>query len=104
VVTYQGQPLNGGKIRFVSRDPSNKVGQASGMIGRDGSYFFGGAPVGAVTVTIDTSIRLPEDYFWKPGSQTPQPIFVPSRYADPANSGINLDLREGVQEHNIQLE
>jgi hypothetical protein len=104
VVTYRGQPLNGGKIRFVSRDPANKVGQASSMIERDGTFAFAGAPVGPVTVTVDTSIRLPEDYFWRPGSPNPKPIYVPANYADPAKSGINLDLQEGVQEHNIQLE
>jgi hypothetical protein len=103
VVTYRGQPLNGGKVRFISRDPANKVGQASSMIGRDGTFEFAGAPVGPVTVTVDTSIRKAEDYFWRPGSPNPKPIYVPARYADPAKSGIHLDLQEGVQEHNIEL-
>jgi len=104
VVTYRGQPLNGGQIRFVSRDPANKVGQASSMIQQDGTFEFGGAPVGPVTVTVDTSIRKAEDYFWKPGSPNPKPIYVPAHYAHPSKSGINLDLQEGVQEHTIHLE
>jgi hypothetical protein len=104
VVMYRGQPLNGGQIRFISRDPANKVGQARGMIGRDGTYAFAGAPVGPVTVTVNTSVRLPEDYFWRPGSQSPKPIYVPAKYADATKSGIQLDLQEGVQEYNIQLD
>jgi|GEM_PF-3373475 len=103
-VTYKGRPLNGGQIRFISRDPSNKVGQASAMIDREGHYSFAGVPVGPVTVTVNTSVRPAEDHFWKPGSKNPQPISVPAKFADPKQSGIQLNLGEGVEDHDIRLE
>jgi hypothetical protein len=103
-VTYKGQPLNGGQIRFTSRDPANTVGQASAMIDRQVHYEFGGVPVGSVTVTINTSVRSPEDYFWKPGSKGPKPVYVPTKFADPKQSGIILDLGEGIEDHDIRLD
>src|SRR5262245_58576314 len=67
VVTYRGQPVNGGLVRFTSTDPADKVGQANGMLDREGKFQFHGAPVGRVRVTVDTSNRPAEDYApWKP--------------------------------------
>jgi hypothetical protein len=103
VVTYQGQRLNGGQIRFTSRDPANPVGQTSGMIQRDGSFAFGGIPTGPVTITVDTNIRPAGDRFWKPGDQSPQPIYIPDRFADPNQSGVTLELKEGVRNYNVDL-
>lgn len=103
-VTYRGQTLNGGQVRFTSRDPANKVGHASGAIDRQGRYTFAGAPLGPVTVTVDTSIRPAEDRFWRPGSKSPKPVYIPARFADPKQSGVTLELKEGVQDCDIRLE
>jgi len=94
VVTYRGQPVNGGLVRFTSADPNDKVGQASGMLARDGTFQFHGAPLGPVRVTIDTSIRPAEDYApWKPDSGRPKPVYIPKQFADPQRSGLRVFQR-----------
>jgi hypothetical protein len=104
-VTYRGQPVNGGLVRFNSTDPNDKVGQANGMLSRDGTFQFHGAPLGPVRVTIDTSNRPAEDYApWKPESGRPKPIFIPTFFADPNRSGLDRQVEPGENVYEFRLE
>jgi hypothetical protein len=105
VVTYRGQPVNGGLVRFTSTDPNDKVGQAGGMLARDGTFQFYGAPLGPVRVTIDTSNRPAEDYApWTPSSGRPKPIFIPVHFADPKRSGLDRQVVDGENVFELRLE
>ncbi|MDB5310044.1 MAG: carboxypeptidase regulatory-like protein [Gemmataceae bacterium] len=105
VVTYRGQPVNGGLVRFTSADPANKVGQASGMLDRDGTFQFHGAPLGPVRVLIDTSNRPAEDYApWRPDSGRPKPVFIPARFADPKRSGLDREVAAGENVFEFHLD
>jgi hypothetical protein len=105
VVTYKGEPVNGGLVRFTSADPNDKVGQANGMLARDGTFQFHGSPIGRVRVTIDTSNRPAEDYApWKPNSGRPKPVFVPKHFADPNRSGLEREVVPGENVYEFRLE
>ena len=104
-VTYRGQPVNGGLVRFTSTDPNDKVGQANGMLTREGTFQFHGAPIGPVRVTVDTSNRPAEDYApWTPKSGRPKPIFIPAHFADPKRSGLDRQVELGENTYEISLE
>lgn len=84
-VTYDGQPLPGGSIAFVSADdPGMRV---TCLIRPDGSYAVSDAPVGTVRVAIETdSVRLgdPDNY-----------VAIPARYATSEHSGLTAQITAG---------
>lgn len=113
-VSYKGQPLKGGNVSIIPK----KGGTLSSPIAEDGSYKISKVPIGSATITVETkSLRpvpqksLPGPYAKAPKDVLPQGVQgdpkryvrIPDKYADPEGSGLSLDVKGGVQTHNIDL-
>ncbi len=78
-VAYEGQPLPGGSITFVSAE--NAEFRVTTMIRHDGSFRVADAPKGLVNITVETeSLRF--------GAPAEDYVQIPTRYADPATSDL----------------
>ena len=109
-VLFQGQPLPGGRLTFISV----KGGFASaGTIDEKGNYQIN-APLGDVEIGVDNKMlrrrggpKQPP-HPKKPGSEEDRPITgryvdIPSQYVDPHTSGLKYTVTPGAQTHNIEL-
>lgn len=110
-VLYEGKPLPGGQVNFVSL----KDGFASkGTIDENGNYTIE-APVGEVAIGVDNSMLAvqrgaPKQMMHpkRPDSEEEAPIKgryvnIPLSYADPQESGLKYTVTPGPQTHNIEL-
>lgn len=118
-VYYQGRPLQGGIIHFLQGEKR----LAALWINSAGIYS-GEIPVGEASVAIETeSVKFRDrDYMLKkwqeknPGlakkkkKDVPVPMpkliyqEIPERYSDPALSGLNVTVAEGVQRLDFKLD
>jgi hypothetical protein len=83
-VTFAGQPLPGGTIRFQSAE---KQVSTSAMITEGGRYKTDRAPVGKNTVSVETEMLR----FGNAAAY----VAIPAKYASPATSGLTADLAGG---------
>ena len=82
-VNYEGQPLPGGSITFVSAD--NAEYRVTTMIRHDGSFRVADAPKGSVQIAVDTeSLKF--------GAPAEDYVNIPPKYADPATSGLSEQI------------
>jgi hypothetical protein len=112
-VTYKNAAVTGGTITF---HPARGA-PTSGPINPDGTFSFGGIPVGPQTVTVETEsvhykghvttdytqvVKPPEGARVESG---PRPVYVPIplRYGDPKTSGLTRDLDGGKNELEFDL-
>jgi hypothetical protein len=114
-VSYKGQPVTGGLIKFV---PADNGSPALGPINGDGTFSFGGVPFGPMQIGIDTeSVRnaARADYTRTgkappgtrlPESAGPRPAYVPlpKKYADPKTSGLTWDVQRGSLTKDFDLQ
>lgn len=102
-VTYQGKPVPGGTIVFY--DAANNAPSAE--IKPDGSYSVSKVAAGRAKVVVIAPMAI---NFQGPaglGSAAPAPaksVPLPAKYADPAQSGLTLEVRPGNQKHDVPLE
>jgi hypothetical protein len=115
-VTYKGQPLKGGSIALISETG----GVERATIAEDGSYKITKVPAGSAKVTVDTKALRPAAtkakqgvYAKAPPEAKPQSlkggdadryVAIPDRYADPDKSGIRVQVKNGKNEQNIDLQ
>ena len=105
-VTYQGKPLNHGRVVFSPLDGTSGP-QAVGEIGPDGSFQMrtvdhDGAPVGRHRVTVHCR-RPPTDQERKDLVVTE--LLIPARYARHAETPLVFEVTKGGNnEYNIALE
>jgi len=96
VVKYNGEPVPGGTISFISAADKNKVARAG--INPDGTYRVGKVPLGDMKITIDGP---------SPPSDSAQgkkpPMILPKTYLKAETSGLSYSVKEGSQTHNIDL-
>jgi hypothetical protein len=103
-IMFSGKPLPGGTITFhPAKGKPIKV-----KIKADGSYEAKKVPVGKMRVTVETeSLRLAGGKK-PPAPPAPAPggkyIPIPQKYASPKTSGLTLEVKEGKQTHNIELQ
>jgi hypothetical protein len=127
-VTYNGQPVKGGSVSFISTEdhPSG-----SSAIAADGTYNIASMPSGNVIITVDTESfnpkknirrtsvpkygppkdqKLPEGYNTSAGGgamsakeMEARYVKIPEKYADQKSSGLNYTVTSGDQTHNIDL-
>jgi hypothetical protein len=93
-VTYKGSPLPAGMVSVVSKQNESLGGDA--VIKPDGSFSIQYAPLGEAYVTVDTSIVR--------HSNPPQYVEIPKRYADPAKSGLTVQIKAGAEPVELKLE
>ena len=85
-VTYQGKPLRGGSITFISEtQPEMRV---TCMIQPDGSFSVADAPIGNVLVAVEThSVML--------GGDAEHYVPIPEHYAHAGRSGVTYQIQSG---------
>ncbi len=117
-VSYKGQPVTGGSITF---HPVAGGAPYPGILKPDGSFSFGGVPIGQMEVAIETeSVKsMPgasgSPYHMpgggKPNQQMPNvdtsnmPTYVkiPAKYANPKTSGLTVNVKAGSHKVNFDL-
>ena len=106
-VSYQGQPIEKGVIRFIPS--AGTKGPTSGAVIIDGAYEAkarGGVPVGTQRVEIranrPTGEPKPKDKQHLDIFPDPQEQYLPKRYND--ESELTLEVKAGEKTHNFDLE
>jgi hypothetical protein len=105
-VRYKGELLTTGEVSLIADGGKSR----SGLIGDDGSYQINDAPVGPVRVVViarrvqggptgesPVAARLAAD------RQVVVTSLIPTRYGDPATSGLNFEIVAGKQIHDLDL-
>jgi hypothetical protein len=100
-VSRKNQPLDHGEIHFVGADGKSR----SSVIGGDGSYRIDDAPTGQVRVAVVVLTGTGDP---KLGLRLlPKPVTVvssiPTKYKDPATSGLAYPVGPGAQTINVDL-
>jgi hypothetical protein len=116
-VTYQGQPLPGGRIYFVTAR-----GERHGVdLREDGTYSLRGVPSGDLRVGVDnTSLyrieqlragqapgmpaQVAEQMLSKLPASPGRYVPIPAHYSDPAASGLRATVRRGSQGIDFNLD
>jgi hypothetical protein len=101
-VRFQGQPLSSGFVTFtIASDPGNRF---SATIGADGTYRIAACPSGSARIAVKAVV--PRGGQSPPGKEKHTgdgPPAIPARYANPETSGLELTVRPGSQQHDIEL-
>jgi len=108
-VTYQGKPLPGGFVNFISEGPNATTKPSP--IQKDGSYSVSGVPIGPAKITVQgvasRKFRVPQKMQNTPGvadAKSDQPeVFVPAWYGIPDQTDLKYDVQPGSQTHDIPL-
>ncbi|MGH7174666.1 MAG: hypothetical protein ACRELF_05725 [Gemmataceae bacterium] len=104
-VSYQGKPLPGGYVNFMSE--SAKGDMKISPIKEDGSYSVSGLPVGSVKISVQGLAKrrladLPGQGGKDEKSQQKE-VYVPPQYGNTETSGLTYDVKPGPQPHDIDL-
>jgi hypothetical protein len=101
-VTYKGQAVPGGRLFFT---PAAGGTATPGPINADGTFSFGGIPVGSMVVTVEVSQSFDYRQMTNPGApkSPPKPMKIPDKYKDPKKSPLTWDIRKGSQQKDIEL-
>jgi hypothetical protein len=101
-VTYKGQAVPGGTLFFT---PASGGAATPGPINPDGTFSFGGIPVGAMVVTVE--IKQQADYRQTTDPAVPKgppkPLKIPDKYKDPKKSPLTWDVQKGDQTKDLAL-
>jgi len=125
-VTYNGNPLKGGEVWYVSEASKQTL---SAQIGEDGTYTVNQVPVGPAKIVVKTKQLLVQAYagppagrggagkgkepkhtneggYEKPSNEDAKRKFVaiPTRYEDAETSGLTYTVRRGSQNNDVKLE
>jgi hypothetical protein len=94
-VRFNGKPLAGGQVTFVSPDTRDGV---HSLILADGSYQVTGCPAGPVKIAVQTGVPRSGP------AKRPASPRIPIRYADTSTSGLEYTVNRGEQQYDIDLE
>jgi hypothetical protein len=114
-VLYQGKPLPGGKVNFVSVE-GEQTFASSGVIDEKGNYTIK-APVGPVLIGVDNRMLKPQrgapagfvkKGAGRPDAGDPTPVkgaykAIPPKFWTPDTSGLTYTVTKGEQTHDIEL-
>jgi hypothetical protein len=93
-VTYKEKPVTGGMVTFTSAKDATET--TSCVIGADGRYAIGDAPIGETRVTIDTESLKPEL-----GSRYVQ---LPAKYLAAETSELTCTVKPGDNTADFNLQ
>jgi hypothetical protein len=102
-LTYKSQPLTSGQIHFIGEDNKTR----SSTINGDGTYRIEDAPVGKVKIAV-VSLKHEGEGKLSPGFKIlPKPVetvsAIPTKYGDPARSGLVYPVEARSQTIDIDL-
>ena len=92
-VTFQGKPVTGGTLTFEMTTENGAVPYA-GQIEPDGRYEITNAVPGKARISVETATQEGLPNFFP----------LPGRFANPTTSGLEYQVKEGIQQHNIVVE
>ncbi len=109
-VTYQGKALSSGYVTFTA----DKGPPLHADIQSDGSYRLENVPVGPVKIGVQPKAsqeamraigmpRGPKDVDKVKAAVADRETKLPSKYADPNQSGLTYTVTNGPQQHDIDL-
>jgi len=84
-VTFDGKPLTGGSITFMSKDDTRY--RTTVAIGPEGTFSAADAPQGVLQATVETESLL--------FSKAPGYVKIPAKYSKPATSGLSVKVEPG---------
>ena len=114
-VRVDGQPLTGGRMTFLCDGKGRPA--ISGSISSDGSYAIDDPPVGRANVSVETfkvpprpkpgidpvyGVDYEAEWIVEWGNAGPY-VPIPSRYASPTSSGLEVTIVPGMQTFDIAL-
>jgi hypothetical protein len=106
IVKINGKPVTAGMVKFFPEDGGEPVDT---QLAPDGTYRATGVPVGRSKVAIETlmfkNLAAPPPAIAKQlGGPRTKYVAIPGKYEKPESSGLQYDVREGVNEEwNIDL-
>lgn len=115
IVRFDGQPLTSGRVTFLCNGKGRPTISAS--ISSDGSYWIDKAPVGRAQVSVKTfpvpakpkpgvdplsGVDYEAEWVAEWGNAGPY-VPIPSRYASPTSSGLEVTIGPGEQTFDIDL-
>ncbi|MFO0929855.1 MAG: hypothetical protein U0736_22990 [Gemmataceae bacterium] len=112
-VAYKGKPLNSGTIFFLNTKGGKDAAPVSGSIDRDGKYSVKGVPPGDAKVYVivpkgtkgtKTAAGGMDIKMDTPGSSSATPVEVPDKYSKADTSPLTVQVKNGKQEHNVNLD
>lgn len=106
-VLYQGKPLPGGYVNFMSEDAKAVI--KTSEIGDDGSYSVSGMPVGSAKISVQglaarNLATVPGQGGGKGSVPKQKEVYVPPEYGNTETSGLKYDVKSGKQPYDIKLE
>jgi hypothetical protein len=101
-VTYKGQPLTSGIVRFFFGTDR----QSMATIEPDGSFAATDVPPGPVKVTVEPDPQAAKHRSMGGGANepAPKPVTIPPKYADPKTSGLEYTITAGTNKLEVKLE
>ena len=104
-VSYQGKPLPGGYVNFMSEGENNTF--KTSQINEDGSYSVSGLSVGPAKISVQgLSARRLADLPGQGGKDQKvqqKQVFVPDKYGNTDTSGLKYEVKPGSQSYDIEL-
>jgi hypothetical protein len=104
-VTYQGKPLPGGFVNFMSSGEKSDL--KTSPIKEDGSYSVSGLPVGPAKISVQgLEKRRLADLPGQGGENAKieqKEVYVPPQYGNTETSKLTYEVKPGSQSHNIEL-
>jgi hypothetical protein len=123
-ISFRNNPLHGGTVTFYG--PGENGWTKTSTISDDGSYKLDHVPTGSARITVETKTakvnpqakqkmpkmpkdKPPEGLEHSPFGQMQKQsadkfVEIPEKYKDPNQSGLTYEIKNGKQEHNINLE
>jgi hypothetical protein len=124
-VTYNGNPVTGGVLKFYFPNMANNQPVSRTPIKEDGSYSTKGIPVGKLKVVVDTAVvkaveeqrgRMAAQPPPKPIKDAPAPpsggmmprsmgiyVEIPAKYTSPKRTPLSVEIHEGDQTKDFNL-
>jgi hypothetical protein len=103
-VKFKGEPLKTGTISFY--DQANKV--QSSPIGPDGTYSVSKVQAGPVKIAVSVPLAItmgpPRGDAPMPARPWPGVPALPTKYQDPEQSGLTMEVKSGSQQFDVRLE
>jgi len=107
-VAYKGQPLKVGQVTFIPADQGKGNRAAYGTVDGSGRYRLttynegDGAIPGKYQVVVRSEEEVTEDVATTKGKRLPKSL-IPTKFADPAKSGLTAEVKSGRNEINFDL-